>query len=378
MGFAKREITPSFRFFGPFLGGYSPFHPALAVHDPLWVKSLALEDADGNYVVIVYVDSLGLLPKDIYEALREVKRGFYGRVFAGATHTHAAPDVLGPWGGRNKRYLSFVQKQIAGAADESLADLQEARLRFGQGELLGKAHGREENPADPTVSVIQILKKDGALITAVKWDCHADTGKSLYVSADFPFYSEQRLKGFWGEKSETMFVPGAIGGVQPTGDRLEDTELVGQLGEGLADAVWQIMKKPIKLKKINIFSEKLFVRAPFENQDNLRKAYDRGLLPADLLDSAGQVTAEVGRIVIGPAEILTVPGELFPKIWWRVKPRMRGQLRMIFGLVNGEAGYILLPEDYYSGKHEYHAGMSVGPKFGEEVEKGLKQLTSDH
>ncbi|MDP3999548.1 MAG: hypothetical protein Q8P76_03075 [bacterium] len=109
--------------------------------------------------------------------------------------------------------------------------------------------------------------------------------------------------------------------------------------------------------------------------ENFNFAARMGMI-ADVRNDRGAVVAEINRIVIGPMEILTVPGELFPKSWWNVKPLMKGKLKAIFGLTNGEYGYILLPEDYYSGKHNYHVSVSVGHNFGLEIEKAMKKLVT--
>lgn len=370
-GFAKQDITPE-RF--SWVAGFMPPHPALAIKDRLWVKSLALEDRNGNKIVIVSCDLIGLLPDEIEKivGLVEVPRN---NIFLSTTHTHSGPDTMGLWIWKNKKYMRQLRMQIAKAINDSVENMTSASIRFGQGEFASRAHGRDENPADPSVSVIQVLinrKEEPQLVTLVNFACHPDVVQGFQVSADFPYFLSERLWVRLG--SETMFIPGAIGGVQPTGDRKELAHLVRVLGEDLADNVIAIMRNPKNISSADIAVRRVTISAPFENTGDLKKAVELGLV-SNLLNERGKVVAEVNRIDIGPLKIFTVPGELFPKIWWRVKRNQKDV--MMFGLVNGEFGYILLPEDVRSGKHRYHVSVSIGPTFGEEVDRALQQLKSD-
>ena len=382
-GFAKQDITPGT--FPPLpLAGYTPWHHGWTVHDRLWVKSLALRDENGNTLVIVSCDLIGLLPNEIKKILGLVKNKNIDRnhIFINTTHTHSGPDTMGIWGfyapvsllsGKDERYMKSLRRKVAEAIDASLNDLRSSSVRFGQGEFLNRANGRHENAPDPSVSVMQVRRSSGEIVTLVNFAVHADLAKNFSVSADFPYYLSERLRAHTG--GEAMFVPGAIGGVQPEGDRYENKDLVRRLGEDLADRVMEIMKRPIVTKKSNIVITKRTVTAPLENK-NFRLAAKLRVV-SNLAGANGRITAEISKIRIGPAEILTVPGELFPKIWWRVKAKMGGGPKMIFGLTNGEFGYILLPEDVQSGKHKYHVSVSIGPTFGEEIDKTLQQLATE-
>lgn len=367
-GYAKRDITPG-RF--SWVAGFMPPHPGLSIKDRLWVKSLALQDEKGELVVLVSCDLIGLLPDElekIFSLVRNVQRE---RIFIATTHTHSGPDTMGLWGGKNKKYMAKLRESIASAIDESVANLDKSSIRFGQGKLAGHANGREENPPDPSINVIQVLVGK-QLVTLVNYACHPDVVQGLQISADFPHFLSERLRARIG--TETMFFPGAIGGVQPNGDRKSGPYFVRTLGENLADEVVSIMRNPEIPKSSGIWIRKQVILAPFENRSDLKKAVDFGLVP-NLRDRDGNVFSEVSRIDIGNLKILTVPGELFPKIWW--KARGSDKDIMMFGLTNGEFGYILLPDDYNSGKHKYHARISVGPTFGSKVSAALQELLKD-
>ncbi len=364
-GYAKRDITPGLF---SWVAGFMPPHPALAIKDRLWVKSLALRDKNGEVVVFVSCDLIGLLPDELDKIFSSVKNVPHERVFITATHTHSGPDTIGLWGGKNRKYMERLRKSIAEAVDESVGKIGKASIRFGKSEFSGSVEGRGENPPDPSVNVIQILK-NGELITLVNFACHPDIVQGLQISADFPYFMAERLRNRIG--GEAMFMPGAIGGVQPDEDMVADHNSVRSLGEDLADAVISVMGKPDIPANTDIRIRKITVSAPFENQSDLKKAVDFGLVP-NLRDKYGNVNSEVSRIDLGPLKILTAPGELFPKIWRKAG---KDENTLMFGLTNGEFGYIMLPEDYHSGKHDYHASVSVGPTFGLKIFEALLELT---
>lgn len=371
-GYAKRDITPP-RF--SWLAGYHPPHPGAFINDRLWVKSLALRDQNGEAIAIVSCDLIGLLPDEVQKIKDLVKDKIsVDRVFITCTHTHSGPDAMGIWGliplvtdGKSKRYLRFMRGEVAAAIRESLANLADSSLRFGSGELKGYVRGRFENPNDESVSVMQVLVGNKYPVTLVNFACHADDFDTMRVSADFPYYLYERMRQLTG--GEAMFIQGAIGGVQPLDGEL-DIYHAKVMGENLADeVVFRILKHPLVPKSMAISVKRLQVKAPLENK-NFKFGAKTGAL-AELRGKDGLITAEVGLIEIGPAQILTVPGELFPKIWWRVKPVMKGEPKFIFGVTDGELGYILLPEDFASKRHNYHVSVSVGPTFGELIDRAL-------
>ena len=390
-GFAKRDITPP-RF--SWLAGYYPPHPGIFVNDRLWVKSLALQDRWGSRFVIVSCDLIGLLPDEIEKIKSIVPKEF---LLIGATHTHSGPDVMGFWGippftGKNRHYMEFLRKQIVEAIEESVTNLGEGAIRFGQGEFFGYVEGREENLPDSAVSVMQVLLSSGVPITLVNFAAHADWIKSFYVSADFPYYLYERLGRLTG--GEVIFIPGAIGGVQPIGDNNSDLFFARTLGEDLADRVYKIMKQPITDYSVKILGKNPQVLNVGISNKKFLWASKIGIISGIVKKDGGiaknfkiqsnnrnihisedpRLELHLMGITIGSAEIVYVPGELFPKIWRRVKSKMKGNPKFIFGLTDGELGYILDEKDFDSGKHPYYVGMSVGRGIGAGIEKVLLNI----
>jgi len=387
VGFSKRDITPSRH---SWLAGYFPPHLSLDVNDKLWIKSLAFKDGNGNSFVIVSCDLIGLLPNEKKEIVKLVKTIDENAIFITTTHTHSGPDTIGYWGvppfsGRDEKYIKFLRIQIAEVIDESVNNLKSGHVRFSKTILLNYTVGTENNDPDKTVSVIQAFLNSGKPVTLVNFAAHPNVIKSYSISADYIYYLEQKLNKLTG--GETMFVAGAIGGVNP---KNFNQNFARDFGEVLADKVYHSLSNSVTSNKIFIKRKDLKVTIPLENKRfikalkvgmipdfrkrekiNLTFNYKGKLIP---LSEGGYVEMHFSKISMGPIEIITAPGEVFPNIWTEVKPYMGGEINMLFGLTNGELGYFLKKEDFISGKHEYHVDMSIGKTAGYAARKVMLLL----
>jgi hypothetical protein len=86
------------------------------------------------------------------------------------------------------------------------------------------------------------------------------------------------------------------------------------------------------------------------------------------------VTTQLNLINIGPAQILTVPGEAMPNVGYYVKRNMNTTMPFLFGLTNDAFGYMLAKVDYQSFKrYEYVTRTSLGEMTAEiYMEQALK------
>ena len=97
-GFAQTEITPK-RASVP-LGGYGATEYRLSgsVLDPLYARAIALSDGEET-CLYVCLDLLGI-PEDSVARCRKAINEATGlredRIFFGANHTHAGPDLRSP------------------------------------------------------------------------------------------------------------------------------------------------------------------------------------------------------------------------------------------------------------------------------------------
>jgi hypothetical protein len=127
IGFAKQNISPPI---GLELGGYAGYRPCSGIHDPLWCKTVVLEQEGLRYGLVV----LDLMCAD--ESLREriaqtvADLGISkDRLIVAAIHSHAAPAGVLPGEGplarvneaiapENPAFGAYME-QVIRAADEA-------------------------------------------------------------------------------------------------------------------------------------------------------------------------------------------------------------------------------------------------------------------
>jgi hypothetical protein len=86
------------------------------------------------------------------------------------------------------------------------------------------------------------------------------------------------------------------------------------------------------------------------------------------------ISTRLNLLNIGPAQILTVPGEALPNVGYYVKRNMATKMPFLFGLTNDAFGYMLAKVDYNSFKrYEYVTRTSLGEMTAEiYMEQALK------
>jgi len=142
-GVAKADITPSEPMW---MAGYaSRDKPADGKLMSLWIKVLALEDADGNRGVIVTSDTLGI-PQSIYRNVSATLREKFGlkpeQIILSASHTHCGPVLRGalydayPLVEKQRmlieKYSEQLEANIAETVGKALVELAPARIAAGQ------------------------------------------------------------------------------------------------------------------------------------------------------------------------------------------------------------------------------------------------------
>jgi hypothetical protein len=86
------------------------------------------------------------------------------------------------------------------------------------------------------------------------------------------------------------------------------------------------------------------------------------------------VSTQLNLVNIGPAQILTIPGEALPNIGYYLKRNMNTKLPFLFGLTNDAYGYMLTKVDFNSfRRYDYVSRTSLGEMTGEiYMEQALK------
>ncbi|AWW00868.1 hypothetical protein [Arcticibacterium luteifluviistationis] len=379
VGAAKRIITPNPLL--PVSGGIGKPNPATEKRGDLYARALVLENGK-NRIAIVSVDNLGWASVLGDKSRALIKGILPENIIIAATHTHSAPDAYGFPDETGKsyadlEYLDWCVTQIADAVNEAVKNLEPASLKIAVGEAKGKIAYNYYAPElyDPRCGVIQAIATTGKnkgqkIATLVNYAIHPEvlgSGRGI-LSPDLcgPLYDRIESKG----GGMAIFLNGAQGGMVTADTRLENEKEANtweeciRIGELLADESLRIVEDAALLENPSLFCVSKQLEIPIESE------VMQFILKNSPLNytfaKEGHVETQVNLINIGPAQILTIPGEALPNIGFYLKRKMPTKLPFLFGLANDAFGYILTKEDFNSFKrYQYVSKTSLGEMTGD-------------
>lgn len=373
-GASKKDISPSLD--RPvFIAGFGNNRTATAIHDPIWVRCLVINDGKTN-VAFVGVDLIGLFYEPDVIAIRHRVRQLTKKpvtVLIASTHNHQGPDTLGLWGptpfqtGRDEKYMAWMREQIAQCVIEALDKMEPAILIFSKDDRKElsdlQLDSRLPRVKDHMLYVLQAVnRKTGKTIgTLVNWANHPEVlgSQNRQITSDFCWALYEGLEELLG--GVAVFWNGAIGGlITPLGKELKvhdpvtgqpapeasfrKAELIGKfVAEVAAEAVKG--KQAVKLEKGSL---KILLRPVFIPLQNplfriaagtgvlKRPAYTKGKLDNRVGETKLQrdgvtvtvktilgedIRSEVGVVAIYSnadkkpvALFLLIPGEIYPEL----------------------------------------------------------------
>lgn len=452
VGFAERDISPRLGLEQP--GGYGKaFHRTF--HDPCKVRAGVFDDGNSR-VVVVSVDAL-LVRRALVAAARKrihEKTGIEpAAILIHATHSHSS----GPTGmiypgeydhadefvqklayvhssNADLEYVQHVEDQLVAAVVEANEKRSASKCNVGVGQEsqvaynrrflmkngLSFTHPRQGNPdivkpagpVDPDVAVLGAWDANGTLVGClVNFTCHATTNPGG-VSANYIYYVEQAIRGFFGEQAIVVFIAGASGDVTQVDNlspyRSPASEQWCKLVGGCvgAEAIKVLLKAEPGLVARVAHAQKLLPiprRAP--NPDRVKKCREMcGKDPKEvggatawtfakeivLLDAKIQkepiVDVEVQAIQIGPMVFLSNPAEYFCQMGLDIKAGSPFPVTCIASLSNQCVGYVPTLEAFgeHGGGYETrltsysNLDITAGPQIVAaciEMAKGLKPGT---
>ncbi|NQT11157.1 MAG: hypothetical protein HQ582_00310 [Planctomycetes bacterium] len=315
-------------------------------------------------LALVGVDVFGLGPWDL-DRLREslAAKGF-DRVVIAMSHTHANVDTVGFYGYYPRRYASHVLRQTEAAvlqAADRMAPID--RLQTGSVEMPlagGRVvdlvrNGRDPGIVDPTVSILQAIGADGRpIVNVVHLACHPEVIRledSRGLSPDFVGTLAAEVSRRLG--GQTVFLNGALGGMLTPDHRFSTQEAAEAMGRRLARYVCEAARTARPSSRYDLWLHTRRVEYPITGE-SVRQFLENPPVPFQLRD--GRVETEMNVMWIGDAQLVTVPGELLPEIGFEIMSHMRGGLRLIVGLANGELGYLVPEFDFHPGGYEERTG----------------------
>jgi hypothetical protein len=402
---------------GIYLAGFGANRIATAKHDDYWARAIVIEQG-ATKIAIVSIDVIGYYSKANYYGLGEVQKLVDARlgiseILITSTHNHEAPDTIGPWGanalsdGKYPKYLRFIDRQIAKAINRAAASTAPARLKLGvtnpqaSPSIAGmqtRTHGRPPDFFDEELRVMQFVGVEGRLrdktiATVINWNTHPESmeSKNTVITSDFPHAVRESVEKRYG--GTAVYISGAIGAVEIIGDSntkptdrtrfdgkefplkgesnrpdytIERTEAIGR---DIARAAFDAIERGEWSAVTGLDLKKAMLRAPMDNQGYMFLA-SKGVLDTMPVARAGErveLESTVYAITLGDAQIITVPGELFPEVFYgveknrrrdceaadtgraaepSVRDRMTKKYKFVFGLCSDEFGYIVPGYDF--------------------------------
>lgn len=426
-GFAKSVIMPERKIpdkSNPYyVAGYRINNPAVGVLDNLMAKALWIDDNSGRGgVVFVSVDCVGLFGYDIAQIRKRLE---HFCVMTGcrsinicSTHTHAGIDTMGLWGplpksGRNKQFIEIVYNGIISAVEQAYKNKTAGQVYLGYGKADKDSQQAPRPPhvvSDAITRLRFVPENGGKEIYFINFASHPESleGKNSFVSADFPCYMSKYIDEH--RNAEMMYFPGAIGGICMAAMDKNNVISTIKTGHRLAEIICDIKEEKQLTPKINILRQELYL--PCDNPV-FWLASKINVIPEKMINTGtGNLNlgmkAELSYIQFGELNMLLIPGELFPELAYGgylsqeessidespdINPDPLCKIAddenlLIFGLANGEIGYILTPNDYLLdtalpfinqpkdkfGRNHYPETNSLGPKTAHYIADTFRQM----
>ena len=262
-GAASGVITPQKNMW---MAGYANRKkPAEGKVQELYAKALALQDDQGNRMVIVTNDIIGILPsmrRTVEKAALERFQLPRESLLLNASHTHSGPEYRVRAGREQEArdYTAFFETRLIEVIGKSLAALAPARLSWAQARAgfamnrrqdytLPAGHpnaGKAPNPDGPVDHAVPALRVEAANgeLRAVLFGyaCHKTALGFFHYCGDYAGYAQEYLQahrpGF-----TALFLMGCGGDQNPYPRRsgvvpgVSDLELTQAHGRTLANAV---------------------------------------------------------------------------------------------------------------------------------------------
>jgi neutral ceramidase len=406
-GFCEKDITPEIGMEQP--GGYGKsYHQSL--HDPCKVRAAVFDDGK-NVVAIVGIDAIGIRRETVQKVRKLIteKTGIPGEhILLNASHSHSSGPLAWIMPGEfdhasplvqklaykestcvDPKYLAKVETALVDAVSEAFMNRKTAAAGVGKGIESQVAFNRRfkmragytmthpglgnpeiiepAGPVDPEVGVIGVWdpsQKDKLLGCIVNFSCHATTNPGG-ISANYVYYLEKAIQGYYGKDCVVVFIAGASGDVTqvnnlsetqyPSGERWAE-HVGGRVGAeavkalismergslapvGAKTKVWQVARRLPKPEKVKAALAMVEANDPKVSAADKTFAKETLLLDA-MLAKEKSVEVEVQAVQVGPAVFVTDPAEYFCEYGIQIKAGSGFPFTFPASLTNGCVGYV--------------------------------------
>lgn len=269
-------------------------HPSEGKLVDIWAKALALEDLNGNKVMLITADLL-TFPKSISDRIRDQLSAKYGlkrsEIILNSSHTHSGPvltDALPDIYQLNKKqadviseYSLNLEKKIVDLAGTAIQSMIPAELYSDNGITRFQVNRRNntektmnsvtnlKGPNDYAVPVIKITDSEGKIVAVVfGYACHPTVLGIYQFSGDYPGFAQIELEKMY-PGATALFFQGA-GADQNALPRLS-IPLAKQYGLELAAAVDRVLKEDTVKLEPNILTAYSEIELKFSKLPSLEE-----------------------------------------------------------------------------------------------------------
>ncbi len=388
LGVDVTDISPTDQQLGPmfYMGAYgAPFTrgPAQGVHDPIFVRSLAIE-ANGEGIILAILDLPGM-GNQITRALRQEVAAATGlsedQVLVGATHTHSGPDLMGLWGGVPDSYRDALIEMTTASMTAAWESRVKGTLEVGTAEVDRNKNRRGHPDKDEEITVLDAYDEDlNRIATMVTYAAHPvilGEGNKL-ISRDFCGYAVDALEAEVG--APVLFFNGVLGDAtpkSPDGQYEDDFEKAEAYGDALAESALLALEQTEDVEP-----EVVFLSDSWEQKvDNLlfQAAANLGLALYDfdmqgLFDS--YVTTQATYFRLGTqVQGVGFPGESLTYNGLSIKDVMKTPHRLLLGNTGDALGYFVPSDEWQMGFNDnYEESVSLGPDAGDKARDVINAL----
>ncbi len=395
-GVARVNVTPTA---GNWMAGYPPElgqvpefpdnikgyvgrkKPSIGAHDPLWAKSLVLDNGEER-TAIVSIDTL-IVTKAFTDLVRQEAHLRYGippqNLLINTTHTHSAPDVFGLHSPRSRTLEKQLYDGVMGVLGAACSGLVDAKIGLGRGRAGEVVINRRDLSAstDQEVAVLRVDGPDNLPMAIVaKVTCHPvilDYANLLY-SADLCGSMYSTIEAAH-PTSISFYLNGCAGNINPARfpysmrqniyiDQTAENypvywgsfEEAGRTGRVLGYEILRI------IEEISMWTSSTHLRGALERVDlPLKSRSDRetfikflGIPPhfAEPAMRGDYFVTDVQALGIGPMTIVALPGEPFVETGMTIKERLEDENIIVLGYSNDDVRYILPASAYRGDKYE--------------------------
>ncbi len=402
VGTAQLDITPNL---GCHLVGHFEDRVAEHIHDPLFVKALAIADGERE-IGLICLDLIDVPKWVIAEAKAQIaeRTGVPGdMVLISCTHTHTGPAASEALGTpAEPEYAKSLPTKIADAWVMAHNHKVPAEIARASGDCREEVHNRRwlmkdgtvrmnpgyqnpdairnAGPTDPQLGLLiardPVTKKPLALYANLALH-YVGNGKSLWVSADYFGYFAAAMQRIAGSEFLVTLANGTQGNInncnfkQPARTSrhpYQQCERVANVVAAEAWKSWNLLRdedfKTSGTVGANLIMIPFKARTPTaeqladakriqSNPESVSKSeltYARELILLQDLPSEYDVPVHVLRV--NDLGIVGLHGEVFVEIGLDIKSRSPFLQTMVVGLANGSTGYIATDKALDEGSYE--------------------------